>query len=99
MPFRYLFMNNFRSSPPVCITVETPRTGGSYRESERRELRFNRISRRPGNNLFKSLPMSELQTKLGSSPDGLSQAEAQKRLTQYGPNEIAEKKTNEILNS
>jgi H+-transporting ATPase len=46
---------------------------------------------------FKSLPMLELQAKLGSSPDGLSQAEAQKRLTQYGPNEIEEKKTNEIL--
>ena len=28
---------------------------------------------------------------------GLTQAEAQKRLTQFGPNEIAEKKTNEIL--
>ena len=35
---------------------------------------------------LKSLPMPELQAKLGSSPDGLSQAEAQKRLTQYGPN-------------
>ena len=34
---------------------------------------------------------------MGSSPDGLTQVEAQKRLTQYGPNEIAEKKTNEIL--
>ena len=34
---------------------------------------------------LKSLPMPELQAKLGSSPDGLSQAEAQKRLTQYGP--------------
>jgi len=41
--------------------------------------------------------MPELQAKLGSSPDGLSQAEAQKRLTQYGPNEIAEKKTNPFL--
>ena len=41
--------------------------------------------------------MPELQKKLGSSPDGLSQAEAQKRLTQYGPNEIAEKKTNPFL--
>jgi H+-transporting ATPase len=41
--------------------------------------------------------MPELQTRLHSSPDGLSQAEAQKRLTQYGPNEIAEKKTNELL--
>ena len=46
---------------------------------------------------LKSLPMPELQTKLGSSPDGLSQAEAQKRLTQYGPNEIEEKKTNLFL--
>jgi magnesium-transporting ATPase (P-type) len=36
--------------------------------------------------------MPELQEKLGSSPDGFSQAEAQKRLTQYGPNEIEEKK-------
>ena len=34
---------------------------------------------------------------MGSSPDGLTQAEAQKRLTQYGPNEIEEKKTNEFL--
>ncbi|MEJ2007641.1 MAG: cation-transporting P-type ATPase, partial [Acidobacteriota bacterium] len=37
-----------------------------------------------------SIPMPELQAKLGSSPEGLSQAEAQKRLTQYGPNEIEE---------
>ena len=35
--------------------------------------------------------------EIGSSPDGLSQAEAQKRLTQYGPNEIEEKKTNLFL--
>jgi len=41
---------------------------------------------------LKSLLMPELQAKLGSSPDGLSQAEAQKRLTQYGPNEIQERK-------
>ena len=46
---------------------------------------------------LKTLPMLELQAKLGSSPDGLSQAEAQKRLTQYGPNEIEEKKTNAFL--
>jgi H+-transporting ATPase len=44
-----------------------------------------------------SIPMAELQAKLGSSPNGLSQAEAQKRLTQYGPNEIEEKKTNPFL--
>jgi H+-transporting ATPase len=46
---------------------------------------------------LKALPMPELQAKLGSSPDGLSQAEAQKRLAQYGPNEIEEKKTNPFL--
>ena len=46
---------------------------------------------------LKSLPMPELQTKLGSTPDGLSQDEAKKRLTQYGPNEIPEKKTNAFL--
>ena len=36
---------------------------------------------------LKTLPMAEVEKKLGSSPDGLTQAEAQKRLTQYGPNE------------
>ena len=46
---------------------------------------------------LKSVPMPELEKKLGSSPDGLTQAEAQKRLTQYGPNEIAEKKDNPFL--
>jgi H+-transporting ATPase len=37
---------------------------------------------------LKSLPMPELLARLGASPDGLGQAEAQKRLIQYGPNEI-----------
>jgi H+-transporting ATPase len=46
---------------------------------------------------FKTIPMPELQKKLDSSPEGLSQAEAQKRLTKYGPNEIEEKKTNLFL--
>ncbi len=46
---------------------------------------------------LKSLPMSELQAKLGSSPHGLTDAEAQKRLAQYGPNEIEEKEDNPFL--
>ena len=46
---------------------------------------------------LKTLPMPEVEKKLESSPDGLTQAEAQKRLTQYGPNEIEEKKTNLFL--
>ena len=45
---------------------------------------------------LKSLPLPEVEKKLGSSPDGLSQAEAQKRLTQYGPNEIEEKKNQSV---
>src|SRR5271169_2352831 len=51
----------------------------------------------PANDDLKSLPLVEVEKKLASSPDGLTQAEAQKRLIQYGPNEITEKKTNEIL--
>ena len=46
---------------------------------------------------LKSLPLPEVEKKLGSSPNGLTQAEAQKRLAQYGPNEIVEKKTNPLL--
>jgi H+-transporting ATPase len=46
---------------------------------------------------LKSLPLREVEKELESSPDGLTQAEAQKRLTQYGPNEIEEKKSNELL--
>jgi H+-transporting ATPase len=46
---------------------------------------------------LKTLPMAEVEKRLESSPDGLTQAEAQKRLTKYGPNEIEEKKTNLLL--
>jgi H+-transporting ATPase len=46
---------------------------------------------------LKTLPLAEVEKRLGSSVNGLTRAEAQKRLTQYGPNEIAEKKTNELL--
>ena len=41
--------------------------------------------------------MAEVEKKLESSPDGLTDAEAKKRLTQYGPNELVEKKTNLLL--
>jgi H+-transporting ATPase len=46
---------------------------------------------------LRSISLSELQSKLGSSTEGLSQEEAQKRLSRYGPNEIEEKKTNPFL--
>ena len=50
-----------------------------------------------GKDNLKSIPIEELQKKLESSPEGLSQAEADKRLVQYGPNELEEKKTNMFL--
>jgi H+-transporting ATPase len=46
---------------------------------------------------LQKLPMAEVEKRLGSSPDGLTEEEAKKRLAQYGPNEIAEKKTNALL--
>jgi H+-transporting ATPase len=46
---------------------------------------------------LKTLPMADVEKRLQSSPEGLSDTEAKKRLTQYGPNELAEKKTNLVL--
>ena len=46
---------------------------------------------------LKSLPLADVEKTLGSSVDGLTQVEAKKRLTHYGPNEIEEKKTNALL--
>jgi H+-transporting ATPase len=46
---------------------------------------------------LKTAPLKVVEKQLRSSPDGLTQAEAAKRLVQYGPNEIAEKKANPLL--
>ena len=46
---------------------------------------------------LKSLPLPEVEKQLASSPEGLTEAEAKKRIVQYGPNQIAEKKTNLFL--
>ncbi|MEO6851527.1 MAG: plasma-membrane proton-efflux P-type ATPase, partial [Mucilaginibacter sp.] len=48
-------------------------------------------------NELQTLAMPELFKKLGSSAKGLSPDEAKKRLTQYGLNELKEKKTNLLL--
>jgi H+-transporting ATPase len=46
---------------------------------------------------LKTLPIAEVEKRLTSSPDGLTDIEAKKRLAQYGLNEITEKKTNLFL--
>lgn len=46
---------------------------------------------------LKSVPLADLKKILAASPDGLSQAEAEKRLAQYGANEIEEKETSALL--
>lgn len=48
-------------------------------------------------NDLKTVAMSQLFTTLSSSANGLSQVEAGKRLKQYGPNAIAEKKNNPFI--
>ena len=50
-----------------------------------------------GKDDLKSIAIPELMKKLNSSEEGLTQAEADKRLTQYGANEIEEVKTNLVL--
>ncbi|MEN6616608.1 MAG: plasma-membrane proton-efflux P-type ATPase, partial [Syntrophorhabdus sp.] len=46
---------------------------------------------------MQSLSLENLEVKLGSSSDGLSDAAVEDRLRQYGYNEITEEKTNPIL--
>jgi len=46
---------------------------------------------------FATLPLDEVMTKLGTSVDGLTSAQAKKRLIECGPNEITEVKENELL--
>ena len=46
---------------------------------------------------LESLTLPELKANLHSSEDGLTNSEAQRRLGQYGYNEIPEKKTNPLL--
>ncbi len=45
----------------------------------------------------KDLPVAELLNRLSTTEKGLSSSEATKRLQQFGPNEIAEKKRSAIL--
>ena len=78
-------------------TSEQPKTHESNTESKPKTSELKQGPKADAKDDLKSLPLPEVEKKLGSSPDGLSQAEAQKRLTQYGPNEIEERKTNPFL--
>ncbi|MHB1209143.1 MAG: plasma-membrane proton-efflux P-type ATPase [Acidimicrobiales bacterium] len=51
---------------------------------------------RVNGDLFK-LPLAQMQERLTSTPAGLTQAEASKRLGQYGPNEITKREVNQFL--
>ena len=46
---------------------------------------------------FKKMTLPELMKKLNTSPDGLSQSEAEQRLTKYGLNTIQAEKVNPLL--
>ncbi len=46
---------------------------------------------------LQTLSMSELQDRLSTSPDGLTGEEAARRLVQYGPNELEEKRGHLLL--
>jgi len=59
-------------------------------------MEANQSAKQPDESI-QSLPLPEFLMKLGSSVDGLSRAEVQKRLDEYGYNEIIEKKINPLL--
>ncbi|WP_264991276.1 plasma-membrane proton-efflux P-type ATPase, partial [Mycobacterium kiyosense] len=46
---------------------------------------------------FIDLPLAQALAELNSSPSGLTTAEAQQRLQRFGPNEIAERHRNKVL--
>ena len=46
---------------------------------------------------LRSLPMTEVERRLGASAYGLTATEAAERLARYGPNEIAERTTSALL--
>jgi H+-transporting ATPase len=73
--------------------VDQPRAS----ESKDKNLKPRLVSKSDSNDDLKSLPLPEVEKRLGSSAKGLSQTEAQKRLAKYGPNEIKEKKDNPFL--
>ena len=60
--------------------VDQPRAS----ESKDKNLKPRLVSKSDSNDDLKSLPLPEVEKRLGSSAKGLSQTEAQKRLAKYG---------------
>ena len=52
---------------------------------------------RGNDDALKTLPIAQVEERLDSSDAGLTQAEATRRLTRDGPNELAEKQANPLL--
>jgi H+-transporting ATPase len=69
----------------------------AHRETGARPQRAKAAPEPDGKEDLKSLPVPEVEERLASSPNGLSQAEAEKRLASYGANEIKEEKDNPLL--
>ena len=95
-----------RTAANTTLTLAPPRSrltatseGTSFMKAHADHPRLPNpnLSRPDAKDNLQTQPLAEVEKQLASSPDGLTQAEAEKRLAQYGPNEIAEKKTNEIL--
>ncbi|RLE86782.1 MAG: ATPase, partial [Thermoprotei archaeon] len=47
--------------------------------------------------MWHSLKIEEVLERLGAGPEGLSEAEARRRLEEYGPNELRERRVNPLL--
>jgi len=50
------------------------------------------MAARPGRSTLLNLPLPELMERLAASSDGLSTQEAEKRIEQYGRNELAHRR-------
>jgi H+-transporting ATPase len=68
-------------------SVESRKTSSAAKDSDSEAVKEG----------IESLPLEELEKQLNTSLEGLSRQEAEKRLEQYGPNALEEKRVNPIL--
>jgi H+-transporting ATPase len=77
--------------------VEVSQTTPSETPKQKHPNKNQTVLPKSTNGQIAKLSLAELEKKLDTSPDGLSQTEAENRLAQYGYNELTEKKTNPLL--